>query len=157
MEYAQKLKILGHAATYYHGGLSAKERESNMNSWITDKNLVMVATSAFGMGIDKPNVKTIIHINLPENLESYYQEAGRAGRNGEKAFAIFINSPSDINRVKSQFLDVLPNTVFLKTMYVKLCNYFQIAYGEGLNQEFVFNLKRTCAQTKFVAFQENLS
>ena len=146
LDYAQKLKALGHNTTFYHGGLSAKERELNMNSWITDQNLVMIATSAFGMGIDKPNVKTVIHINLPENLESYYQEAGRAGRNGEKAFAILINSPSDSSRAKNQFLEVLPNTVFLKLVYIKLCNFFQIAYGDGLNSEFMFNLNQFCNQ-----------
>lgn len=149
LEYAQKLKSLGHTATYYHGGLSSKERELNMNSWIKDKNQVMVATSAFGMGIDKPNVKTVIHINLPENLESYYQEAGRAGRNGEKAFAIFINSVSDSKRVKNQFLDVLPTTDFLKLVYLKLCTFFQIPYGDGINQEFNFNLNQFCSHYQF--------
>ena len=148
LDYSQKLQALGHAATYYHGGLSVKVRESNMNSWIADQNLVMVATSAFGMGIDKPNVKTVIHINIPENLESYYQEAGRAGRNSEKAFAILINSPSDSNRAKNQFLEVLPDTNFLKLVYIKLCNFFQVAYGEGLNQEFMFNLNQFCVQYK---------
>ena len=148
-EYAQKLADLGFKTTYYHGGLALKEKEKNMNSWLTDKNPVMIATSAFGMGIDKPNVKTVIHINLPENLESYYQEAGRAGRNGEKAFAILISSPSDVIQAENQFINVLPDVKFLKEVYIKLCNYFQIAYGEGINDEFPFSLNQFCLQYNF--------
>lgn len=147
--FAQKLTDLGFKTTYYHGGLSIKEKEKNMDSWLTDKTPVMIATSAFGMGIDKPNVKTVIHINLPENLESYYQEAGRAGRNGEKAFAILISSPSDIIQAENQFINVLPDVKFLKEVYVKLCNYFQIAYGEGINDEFPFSLNQFCLQYSF--------
>ena len=147
-EYASHLGVLGHKTTIYHAGLSVKEKEANMNSWMRDEKTVMVATSAFGMGIDKPNVKTVIHINLPENLESYYQEAGRAGRNGKKAFAILISSPSDIVMAENQFIAVLPETIFLKDVFVKLCNYFRIAYGEGINEEFSFNLNQFCNQYK---------
>ena len=147
-EYASHLAILGHKTTFYHAGLSVKEKEANMNAWMRDEKTVMIATSAFGMGIDKPNVKTVMHINLPENLESYYQEAGRAGRNGEKAFAILITSPSDGSKAESQFIAVLPDTVFLKEVFVKLCNYFRIAYGEGINEEFSFNLNQFCNHYK---------
>ncbi|MGH2665835.1 RecQ family ATP-dependent DNA helicase [Flavobacterium sp.] len=148
-EYAAQLSALGHKTTFYHGGLPVKEKEKNMNSWMKDEVTVMVATSAFGMGIDKPNVKTVIHINLPENLESYYQEAGRAGRNGEKAFAVLISSPSDVIQAESQFISVLPDTNFLKEVFVKLCNYFRIGYGEGINEEFSFSLNQFCGQYKF--------
>lgn len=148
-EYAAQLKTYGHKTTFYHGGLPAKEKEANMNSWMKDETPVMIATSAFGMGIDKPTVKTVIHINLPENLESYYQEAGRAGRNGEKAFAILISSPSDVIQAESQFISVLPDTVFLKEVFVKLCNYFRIGYGEGINEEFSFSLNQFCSYYKF--------
>jgi ATP-dependent DNA helicase RecQ len=110
---------------------------------------VIVATNAFGMGIDKANVKTVIHIQLPENLENYYQEAGRAGRNGEKAFAVLLTSPSDILQTESQFINILPDKKFLNLMYVKLCNYFQIAYGEGINEQFTFNLNHFCLKYGF--------
>ncbi len=147
--FAQKLADFGFKTTYYHGGLPLKEKEKNMDSWMSDKTPVMIATSAFGMGIDKPNVKTIIHINLPENLESYYQEAGRAGRNEEKAFAILINSPSDIIQAENQFINVLPDVKFVKNVYIKLCNYFRIAYGEGINEEYPFGLNQFCMQYDF--------
>lgn len=145
-DYASQLNALGFKATFYHGGLPNKEKEHNMQLWMTEKAPIMIATSAFGMGIDKSNVKTVIHVNLPENLESYYQEAGRAGRNGEKAFAILITSPSDILQAENQFISVLPDVSFLKGVYVKLCNYFQVPYGEGINDEFSFSLNRFCAK-----------
>jgi ATP-dependent DNA helicase RecQ len=143
---SDQLISLGYKATFYHGGLSAKIKDTNMTSWMLDKTPIMVATNAFGLGIDKPNVKTVVHINFPENLESYYQEAGRAGRNGEKAFAILLHSKSDVLRAKSQFLGNLPDVTFLKFVYLKLCNFLKIAFGEGINEEFVFNLNRFCAR-----------
>lgn len=120
-----------------------------MKLWMEEKVQVIVATNAFGMGIDKANVKTVIHIQLPENLENYYQEAGRAGRNGEKAFAVLLNSPSDIQYSENQILNSLPDKKFLKEMYVKLCNFFQIAYGEGIYEQFSFNINQFCVQYGF--------
>ncbi|UGS22988.1 RecQ family ATP-dependent DNA helicase [Flavobacterium channae] len=149
IETSQQLNQLGFTCTFYHGGLPAKEKEKNMQSWLENKSQIIVATNAFGMGIDKPDVKTVIHIQLPENLENYYQEAGRAGRNGEKAFGIVITNSSDIAYTKSQFIDVLPDKQFVKEVYIKLNNYFQIAYGEGYNESFAFNLNQFCAHYHF--------
>jgi ATP-dependent DNA helicase RecQ len=149
LEISNQLQSLGFKATYYHGGLSAKEKDKNMQLWMDEKAQVIVATNAFGMGIDKANVKTVIHIQLPENLENYYQEAGRAGRNGEKAFAVLLTSKSDRTQTENQFLNVLPDKAFLKTMYIKLCNYFQIAYGEGIDEQFTFNLHHFCLKYDF--------
>ena len=149
IETSQQLNQLGFTCTFYHGGLPAKEKEKNMQSWLENKSQVIVATNAFGMGIDKPDVKTVIHIQLPENLENYYQEAGRAGRNEEKAFGIVITNSSDINYTKAQFIDVLPDKKFVKEVYIKLNNYFQIAYGEGYNESFAFNLNQFCAHYHF--------
>ena len=149
LDVSSQLQSLGIKATYYHGGLSPKEKDKNMQLWMQEDAQVIVATNAFGMGIDKANVKTVIHIQLPENLENYYQEAGRCGRNGEKAFSVILTSPSDIVQAESQFIAVLPDKSFLNTMYVKLCNYFQIAYGEGINEQFSFNLNHFCLKYGF--------
>lgn len=149
LDVAAQLQSLGLKTTYYHGGLHAKEKDKNMQLWMEEKVQIIVATNAFGMGIDKANVKTVIHIQLPENIENYYQEAGRAGRNGEKAFAVLLTSPSDVLAAESQFLSALPDKEFLIKTYIKLCNYFQIAYGEGINEQFSFKLNHFCAQYQF--------
>ena len=149
LDISAQLNSLGFKATYYHGGLSYKEKDKNMQLWMNEVATVIVATNAFGMGIDKANVKTVIHIQLPENLENYYQEAGRAGRNGEKAFAVLLTSPSDNIQAENQFINILPDKKFLNLMYVKLCNYFQIAYGEGINEHFTFNLHHFCMKYGF--------
>ena len=148
IETSENLNKLGFSSTFYHGGLSVKDKNSNMKKWMNNECQAMVATNAFGMGIDKPDVKTVIHIQLPENIENYYQEAGRAGRNEEKAFAILITSPGDIEIAKNQFIEVLPNKAFLKDVYHKLNSFFQIAYGEGYNFNFSFNLNHFCSQYK---------
>ena len=148
-ETVHQLESMGFTATFYHGGLSSKEKEKHMQLWMEEKVQVMVATNAFGMGIDKSNVKTIIHLHLPQNLENYYQESGRAGRNGEKAFAILLNNPSDILHAEAQFISVLPDKAFLNLVFSKLCTYFQIAYGEGIDEQFSFNLNHFCTKYSF--------
>lgn len=137
------------SATYYHGGLANNEKDTNMTQWLNNQKQVMVATNAFGMGIDKPDVKTVIHLNLPESIESYFQEAGRAGRNGEKAFAVILKNNSDEVLVKNQFLNVLPTVDLVKQVYRKLCSYFQISYGEGEYQTFDFDFNTFCKTYEF--------
>jgi ATP-dependent DNA helicase RecQ len=149
IEISSQLQSLGFKSTYYHGGLNSKEKDKNMQLWMEDKAQVIVATNAFGMGIDKADVKTVIHIQLPENLENYYQEAGRSGRNGEKAFAVLLTSPSDIIQAENQFIHVLPDKKFLNEIFIRLCNFFQIAYGEGIHEKFAFNLNHFCQKYKF--------
>jgi len=149
IDISSQLNSLGIKATFYHGGLHIKEKDKNMKLWMKEEVQAIVATNAFGMGIDKANVKTVIHIQLPENIENYYQEAGRGGRNGEKAFAVLLNSPSDVQSSESQILNNLPDKKFLNEMYVKLCNFFQIAYGEGINEQFSFNINQFCVQYSF--------
>lgn len=143
------LKSKNIRATHYHGGLSNIEKDTNMAAWTNNQTQVMVATNAFGMGIDKPDVKTVIHLNLPESIESYFQEAGRVGRNGEKAFAVILKNNSDEVLVKNQFLSVLPTVDFVKQVYRKLCNYFQIPYGEGEYQTFDFDFNTFCKTYSF--------
>lgn len=149
LDVSAQLNALGFKSTFYHGGLSSKEKDKNMQLWMHEQVQVIVATNAFGMGIDKSNVKTVIHIQLPDNLENYYQEAGRAGRNGEKAFAVLLSSPSDVTQANNQFVAVLPDKKFLLDVFIKLCNYFQIAYGEGINEQFAFNLNQFCMKYQF--------
>ncbi len=146
---SNQLKISGFKATFYHGGLSNKEKETNMQLWISEEVQVIVATNAFGMGIDKANVKTVIHVQLPENIENYYQESGRAGRNNEKAFAILLNNSSDIINAEQQFLSGVVDKDYLTKVYIKLCNYFQIAFGEGIDEKFSLNLNLFCSQYQF--------
>lgn len=144
LDISAQLTTLGYKTTYYHGGLSTKEKDKNMALWMDEKAQVIIATNAFGMGIDKSNVKTVIHIQLPENLENYYQEAGRAGRNEEKAFAVLLTSPSDTFQAENQFLNVLPDKKFLNYVYQKLNSFLQIAYGEGIDERYSFNLNQFC-------------
>ena len=148
-EVCELLKTKNITATYYHGGLSHTEKEANMTAWIQNQKQTMVATNAFGMGIDKPDVKTVIHLNLPESIESYFQEAGRAGRNGKKAFAVILKNENDEILVKNQFLKVLPTVSFIKQVYRKLCNYFQISYNEGEHQTFDFDFSAFCKTYDF--------
>ena len=143
------LESKGFLSTFYHGGLSNNEKESHFNQWFNNQKQVMVATNAFGMGIDKADVKTVIHVNLPESLESYFQEAGRAGRNNQKAFAVILKNKGDEQHVKNQFLKILPSIDFIKLVYRKLCNYFQISYGEGEFTTFDFNFNTFCKTYNF--------
>ncbi|MDD3004055.1 ATP-dependent DNA helicase RecQ [Flavobacterium sp.] len=146
LEIARQLEQSGISSTYYHGGLTTKEKNDKMFLWTSERVQVIVATNAFGMGIDKGNVKTVIHIQLPDSMESYYQEAGRCGRNGQKAYAVLLHSPSDYIQAEAQFLAVLPDKEFLNVVFKKLNSYFRIGYGEGINESFSFNLNEFCSQ-----------
>ena len=144
-----QLSALGFTATYFHGGLQNKEKETNRQKWMQNEVQVIVATNAFGMGIDKTDVKTVIHLQIPENLENYYQEVGRAGRNGQKAFGILLTNENEIEIAKKQFDYNMVTKDFLKEIYKKINNFFQVPYGEGFNEEFQFNLNQFCTQYNF--------
>jgi ATP-dependent DNA helicase RecQ len=105
----------------------------------------MVATNAFGMGIDKPDVQLVVHYQIPDSLENYFQEAGRAGRDGASADAVLITNSTDIERARKQFLSVLPDTAHLKKVYSKLNSYFQIPFGEGNEQNFQLDFNTFCS------------
>ncbi|MBV7267730.1 RecQ family ATP-dependent DNA helicase [Winogradskyella luteola] len=139
------LESKGFSSTYYHGGITNKEKQERLQQWLNSQKEIIVATTAFGMGIDKANVKTVIHFNLPESLESYYQEAGRAGRDGKLAHAIILKQHIDEDHLRSQFLSTLPSVSFVKKVYSKLCSYFQVAYGEGENTTYQFDFKSFCS------------
>jgi ATP-dependent DNA helicase RecQ len=143
------LEKKGFSSTFFHGGIPTKDKHDRLSQWKNNQKEIMVATTAFGMGIDKPNVKTVIHVNLPESLESYYQEAGRAGRNNDHAYAILLTNKSDEQVLKNQFLKNLPSIEEIKLVYRKLCNYFQISYGEGELTTHQFNFSDFCQAYKF--------
>lgn len=146
---ARELQHYGYTTAAYHGGLSVKEKSINLRNWLREEVKVMVATNAFGMGIDKANVRHVVHLNLPESIESYFQEAGRAGRDGELATATIITNNSDLPLLKNQFLKTLPDLEFTIMVYKKLASYFQVAYGEGQDKDYDFNFARFCSQYQF--------
>ena len=130
-EISAALNVNDLVSTYFHGGLSAQEKQDRLNGWKSNSTPIIVATNAFGMGIDKADVHLVLHLNLPASLEHYYQEIGRAGRNGQAAKAVLFFQPQDASRAKKQFLAHLPPTDFIEKCYKHLCNYLNIAYGEG--------------------------
>lgn len=132
------------AADYFHGGTSRGDREKKLKQWLSNTTRIMVATNAFGMGVDKADVSLVVHYHIPDSLESYFQESGRAGRDGAAASAIIVTNKNDEVQVKSQFLDVLPDVGFLKKLYRKLNAYFRIPYGEGTDERFQFRLHSFC-------------
>ncbi len=138
---AKFLRDNGISATAFHAGLSHTEREMRQNRWINDEIRVMVATNAFGMGIDKPDVRLVIHFNLPSSLEEYFQEAGRAGRDGEQSYAVLLNSERDASMLKRRFTDSFPKKSYIHKTYEALCNYFAIGMGEGFQCSYDFELE----------------
>lgn len=142
---AKHLKSQGITADYYHGGIPAEDKQLKLDHWLANRTRVMVATNAFGMGIDKPDVRTVLHLAMPENLENYYQEAGRTGRDDKAAFAYLIVAENDEKLVQKQFLMQLPDSKFVKLLYRKLNNYLQIAYGEGEDSTHRLQFAEFCA------------
>ncbi|EPR67427.1 RecQ family ATP-dependent DNA helicase [Cyclobacterium qasimii] len=138
-ETAQYLQQLGVSATYYHAGLDQNIRNERQMDWIRGEVRVMVATNAFGMGIDKSDVRAVIHLDLPENLENYYQEAGRAGRDGIKAFAVLLVREQDCITLEEMAEIAYPPEEMLKKVYQCLANYYRLAVGSAQMTSFDFD------------------
>ncbi|HYQ55696.1 MAG TPA: ATP-dependent DNA helicase RecQ, partial [Draconibacterium sp.] len=148
-EIAEELKANGISASFYHAGLSTMVRSARQDDWLTGRTRVIVATNAFGMGIDKANVRFVIHIDAPDSLEAYYQEAGRAGRDGKKSAAVLLYNNADTTKLKKHISTSFPDIDNIKRIYDSLCNYFQIAVGFGNGQVHEFSLQGFVQAYKF--------
>lgn len=144
-EIAEMLCEDGKAATYYHAGLSNTEKDARQKAWHEGKTRIIVCTNAFGMGIDKSNVRLVVHLDLPDSIEAYFQEAGRAGRDGLAAVSAILCSKNDLVQLKKRVADNFPPRKFIHEVYDALCNFLQIAEGDGYDKMFEFNI------AKFVA------
>lgn len=137
-ETAEFLRKHGIAADFYHAGLDTRERDRRQNEWMTGKTRVIVATNAFGMGIDKPDVRFVVHIDLPDSLEAYFQEAGRGGRDGKTSVAILLYDEYDLRQLKRNFTLSFPPIEKVREVYHDLCQHYYIEMGTGQNRMFPF-------------------
>lgn len=152
-EVAAFLKKKQVSAEFYHAGLSADERNKAQDRWKQNKSRVIVATNAFGMGIDKPDVRFVVHMDVPESLEAYFQEAGRAGRDQKPAYAVVFYNESARLELEKRFMTSYPDTGTVKNVYQALGNYFQLATGAGEGLSLDFDLSEFCRRYKFPAMQ----
>ena len=139
-EISEQLRSYHINADYYHAGLSAEERNKKQEDWIINKTRTIVCTNAFGMGIDKPDVRTVVHIDMPDCLENYYQEAGRAGRDQKKSYAVLLYQQSDLEELKNQSALRFPGIETIRQVYRSVANYLQIPAGSGAGNYFDFDI-----------------
>lgn len=139
-EIAVWLRKNGIRADYYHAGLTPREREDKQDAWINDQTRIIVSTNAFGMGIDKPDVRTVVHMDLPDSLEAYFQEAGRGGRDGKKAYAVLLYNESDRISLEKQLDLAYPTLAEIRQVYAGLGSYYQLAIGSGKDESFDFDI-----------------
>lgn len=152
-EYAQLLNENGITATFYHAGLNNDTKDQRQKSWVKGETRVMVATNAFGMGIDKPDVRLVVHVDIPDSPEAYFQEAGRGGRDGKKAYAVLLYARSDKTTLKKRITDTFPEKDYIRTVYEHLNYYYQMAMGDGLGCTREFNIDEFCRNFKHFPIQ----
>lgn len=140
-------------ATYYHAGLEHSVKDERQKEWHDDKKRVMVATNAFGMGIDKPDVRVVIHFDCPSSLEAYFQEAGRAGRDGQKSYAVLLYNNSDKSKLQKRIVDEFPEKEYIRSVYDHLAGFFQIAVNSGRGHTFMFDIRKFCRTYKLFPIQ----
>ena len=138
----------GFSTTFYHGGLNTKEKDTAYTDWFSEKKPIIIATNAFGMGIDKPNIRVVIHVKIPNSIENYLQEAGRAGRDEKKAFAVMLLQKNDLELFKKKHAQHQISIDFLKQVYFQLNQFYAISRGELTNEEFNFEINDFCASYK---------
>ena len=136
-------------ADFYHAGLDDATKDIRQHRWQSGESRVMVATNAFGMGIDKPDVRIVIHMDLPDSIEAYFQEAGRAGRDGQKAYAVILYAKSDKTTLHKRILDTFPEKEYIRDVYEHLQYYYQMAMGDGLDCVREFNIEDFCRKFKY--------
>jgi ATP-dependent DNA helicase RecQ len=144
----QFLQEQGVSASFYHGGLPNEERSIRQDEWVSGKVRVMVATNAFGMGIDKADVRFVVHYTMSDSMESYYQEAGRAGRDGKRSYAMLMVCPNDYKILSRRLESNFPPIEQIKSIYEKICAYLMIAIGDGAGHSYIFNLQDFCRREK---------
>lgn len=152
-ELAQWLRGQRISADYYHAGLSVEQRSKKQEWWINNQIRVIVSTNAFGMGIDKAEVRSVVHMDLPDSLEAYFQEAGRAGRDRKRAFAVLLYNPADKIRLEYQFQLQYPTIDFVRRVYQALCNYLQLALGSDPQRSFDFEIGAFCKAFDLQAYE----
>ena len=152
-EIADMLTANGLCSTYYHAGLDHATKDNHQRDWQTDATRIIVATNAFGMGIDKPDVRVVIHFDCPDSIEAYFQEAGRAGRDGQKSYAVLLFGSGDATKLRRRIAETFPDKDFVREVYDHLAYYYQVGIGSGAGKAFEFDIDEFCRRFRHFPVQ----